>query len=227
MEFWNAAHPDSFRSPLTAASGRLRRGTRRNPPRQSATVGDADEGGHAQGPSEGEDQLLPDRQREPGVGSGDHPEHPHRHHDDDGQPDRCDAGDREPPLRVERGDGDGADRVQHDLRDEEVEQEGREAALLLRDVRVLDARGQQARDERRRRHPDDGDDGEHDHRDARAAARRAPRRRAGRPGREGRRTSGRARRTAHPRRGARTARSRPSSTTSRCCRGRSCRGPRR
>ena len=166
MEFWNTAHPDSFRSPLTAASGRLRRGTRRNPPRQSATVGDADEGGHPQGPSEGEDQLLPDRQREPGVGSGDHPERPHRHHHDDGQPDRCDAGDREPPLRVERGDGDGADRVQHDLRDEEVEQEGREAALLFRDVRVLDARGEQARDERRRRHPDRGDDGERDHRDA-------------------------------------------------------------
>ena len=39
MEFWNAAHPDSFSSPLTAASGRLRRGTRRNPPRQSATAG--------------------------------------------------------------------------------------------------------------------------------------------------------------------------------------------
>ena len=39
IEFWNVAQPDSFNNPLTAASGRLSRGTSRKPPRQSATAG--------------------------------------------------------------------------------------------------------------------------------------------------------------------------------------------
>ena len=48
--------------------------------------------------------------------------------------DRCDRRDGEPALRVEHGDRDGADRVEHHLRDEEPQQEGRQAPLLCRDL---------------------------------------------------------------------------------------------
>ena len=142
-----AEQPTAPRGRATRAAGPSRR---RKPDRRSPMAGTATNAATPRVPPSASTSCSVRVEVEAGVGSRHLPEHQHGDHQHDGVADRCDGGEREPVPGVEHGRGHGAEGVEQHLRDEEPQQVGGERLLLRRDRRIVDTRGEEVGEPRRR-----------------------------------------------------------------------------
>ena len=127
---------------------------------------DRHERDHAQRAAERQHELLVEAQVQTRRRSCHRPERQQESDHHDRVADGCHRRNDEAPLRVQNGDRDRTESVQHDLWDEEPQQECRQVLLSRSDSRIRDRRGQQIGQPGSRRHADDGDRAQHDDRHA-------------------------------------------------------------